>query len=116
MTRAEGQADRWLEHSRRKLAGVDLAASAETLGRVTHIADGIARVSGLPDVRLNELLHFEGGETGLALALDADSISAVLLDDVAGVEASARVSGSGEVVRVPVGPSLLGRKIGRAHV
>ena len=109
MTRAEGQADRWLEHSRRKLAGVDLAASAETLGRVTHIADGIARVSGLPDVRLNELLHFEGGETGLALALDADSISAVLLDDVAGVEASARVSGSGEVVRVPVGPSLLGR-------
>jgi len=48
---------------------------------VEHVSDGIASVSGLPDVRLNELLRFEGGRLGFALTLDADSIGAVLLDD-----------------------------------
>ena len=81
---------RWLEQSRRTLDEVKLTPRAETLGRVTHIADGMARISGLPDVRLNELVHFEGGETGLVLALDADTISAVLLDEASGVEAGTR--------------------------
>jgi F-type H+-transporting ATPase subunit alpha len=100
---------RWLDESRRKLAAVTLSPRAEMLGRVTHVADGIARISGLPNVRLNELLHFEGGETGLVLTLDADTLDAVLLDDITGVAADASVSGTGEVVRVPVGPALLGR-------
>lgn len=100
---------RWLERSRSRLADAGLAPRAETFGRVVHVADGIARIEGLPDVRLDELLHFETGETGLALALDADAISAVLLDDASRIEAGARVSGTGEVVRVPVGDALLGR-------
>ncbi|TNF05117.1 MAG: F0F1 ATP synthase subunit alpha, partial [Sphingomonadales bacterium] len=102
---------RWLARSRAALDRVSLAPCAETLGRVTHIADGMARISGLPDVRLNELVHFQGGETGLVLALDAETISAVLLDEASGVEAGMRVSGTGEVVRVPVGPGLMGRVI-----
>ncbi len=100
---------RWLERSRAALDRIELAPRAETLGRVVHIADGMARISGLPDVRLNELVHFEGGETGLVLALDAETISAVLLDEASRVEAGMRVSGTGEVVRVPVGPALMGR-------
>lgn len=99
----------WLAGQRAALAGIDLGSSAETFGRVIHVADGIARIDGLPDVRLNELLRFEGGETGLALTLDADAINAVLLDDPEGIEAGMRVSGLGEVVRVPVGTGLLGR-------
>lgn len=102
---------RWLDASRRRLARVELAPGAETLGRVVQVADGIARIAGLPDVRLDELLHFESGQTGLALALDRDAVSAVLLDEAAGVAAGARVSGTGEVVRVPVGPGLLGRVV-----
>lgn len=100
---------RWLAQSRRKLARVPLGPRAETFGRVVQIADGIARISGLPDVRLNELLNFENGETGLALTLDADAISAVLLDTAESIEAGMRVSGTGQVVRVPVGEGLLGR-------
>jgi len=99
----------WLARQRERLAGIALSAKAETFGRVTHVADGIARIQGLPEVRLNELLHFEGGQTGLALALDEDAISAVLFDDLTGIEAGTRVSGTGDVVRVPVGPDLLGR-------
>lgn len=101
----------WLERSRERLRGIDLAPQAESVGRVEHVADGIAQVSGLPDVRLNELLRFEGNRLGFALTLDRDLISVVLLDDGTSIEAGSRVAGTGEVVRVPVGPRLLGRVV-----
>ena len=113
MTQAtlDAPGDDWLARSRETLAATGLAAEAESLGRVERVGDGIALVSGLPDVCLNELLRFEGGRMGFALTLDADSISAVLLDDGDAIEAGSRVTGTGEVVRVPVGPGLLGRMV-----
>jgi len=99
----------WLARSRDRLARLDLRAVTETVGRVIHVADGIAFVSGLPDTQLNELLRFETGQTGLALTLESDSIGTVLLDDAEGIEAGSRVTGTGEILRVPVGPGLLGR-------
>lgn len=109
MSMPDSEADDWLARSRDTVARTALSHEAESIGRVEQIADGIARVSGLPDVRLNELLRFEGGQTGFALTLDADAISVVVLDDSAAIEAGARVTGTGEVVKVPVGPGLLGR-------
>jgi len=101
----------WLERSRARLAGTALAPQAESVGRVERVADGIAQVSGLPEVQLNELLRFEGGAAGFALALDPEAIGAVLLDEGGSIEAGTRVHGTGEVVRVPVGPGLLGRVV-----
>ena len=101
--------DPWLARCRETVARIDLTAQAETVGRVERVGDGIALVSGLPDACLNELLHFDGGRMGFALTLDADSIGAVLLDDGEAIEAGSRVTGTGEVVRIPVGPGLLGR-------
>ncbi|WP_338468169.1 F0F1 ATP synthase subunit alpha [Novosphingobium sp. ZN18A2] len=115
--RAEGGAPaaaedaRWLAQGRRALATVDLAPQARSFGTVVQVGDGIAHISGLPDVRLNELLHFEGGKTGLALALDEETISAIILDEADAIEAGTRVSGTGEVVQVPVGDGLLGRVV-----
>ncbi len=74
-----------------------------------RVADGIAVVSGLPDVRLDELVRFEHGQVGFALTLERESLGCVLLDDAGTIGAGDRVRGTGEVVRVPVGPSLLGR-------
>ena len=101
----------WLERARARLRETQLAPEARSVGRVEQIADGIARVSGLPDVELNELLHFEGGYTGFALTLDADAIGAVLLDNNPAIEAGSKVTGTGEVVRTPVGPGLMGRVV-----
>src|SRR5690606_16833556 len=56
------------------------------VGRVIEVGDGIARVSGLPDAAVNELLEFEGGLMGLALNLDEESIGAVVLGEVDEVE------------------------------
>ena len=106
-----GKADDWLVSSRATLARTQFAPQAETVGRVEHVSDGIASVSGLPDVRLNELLRFEGGRFGFALTLDADAIGAVLLDDGDAISAGSRVTGTGQVVEVPVGPGLLGRVV-----
>ncbi len=101
----------WLEQSREALARTALAPQALAIGRVERIADSIASISGLPDVRLSELLRFEGGRYGYALTLDADEIGAVLLDEGEAIAAGSRVTGTGEVVRVPVGPGLLGRVV-----
>jgi F-type H+-transporting ATPase subunit alpha len=81
----------------------------EQLGRVERVADGIALVSGLPGVRLDELVRFERGQTGFVLTLDRDVVGCILLDEAEGIEAGDRVRGSGEIARVPIGPGLLGR-------
>ena len=87
------------------------ARRAEQIGRVEEVGDGIALVSGLPDARLDELLQFEEGQSVSRKSLERDRIGCVLLDDVDGVEAGDRVRGTGDVVRAPVGPELLGRVV-----
>ena len=67
---------------KKNLEGFEPSLEARTVGRVTEVGDGIARVSGLPDAGVNELLEFEDGTVGLALNLDEDSIGAVVLGDV----------------------------------
>ncbi len=80
------------------------ARAREQIGRVEEVGDGIALISGLPDARLDELLHFDKGQFGFAQTLDATAIGCVLLDDVDAIEAGDSVRGTGDVVRVPVGP------------
>jgi F-type H+/Na+-transporting ATPase subunit alpha len=110
-TMLDSPADVWLEQSNARLAKAQPGAQANAVGRVEHVADGIALVSGLPDVRLNELLRFDGERFGFALTLDADTIGAVLLDDGDAITAGSIVTGTGQVVQVPVGPGLLGRVV-----
>ncbi len=110
-TDADTRADGWLEAARAKLGGAALGPQAEQIGRVEEVGDGIAMVSGLPDVRLDELLRFGKGQFGFAQMLEHDRVGCVLLDDGDGVEAGDTVRGTGDVVRVPVGPALLGRVV-----
>lgn len=103
--------DRWLLEAKARVSAAALAPTTEQVGRVEAVADGIALVSGLPEARFDELLRFEGGQTGYAATLDRDLVGCVLLDDAEGLEAGSRVRSTGEVVRVPVGPALLGRTV-----
>jgi len=106
-----GLSERWQTTARQALDEAALGAVAEEVGQVLSVGDGIATISGLPSLRLYELLRFEQGQLGYALTLDEDSASCVLLDDAGKLQAGARARGTGEVVRVPVGPELLGRVI-----
>ena len=103
--------ENWLAAAQSRVAEARLGPAAEEIGRVEHVADGIALVSGLPGARLDELLRFDQGQFGYAQVLDEGSIGCVLLDAVDTVVAGDRVRGTGDVVRVPVGPALLGRVV-----
>ncbi|MCP3910661.1 MAG: F0F1 ATP synthase subunit alpha [Actinomycetia bacterium] len=81
------------------------------VGRVIEVGDGIARVSGLPDAAVNELLEFDGGLQALALNLDEESIGAVVLGDVEGIHEGQMVRSTGDILNVPVGDGLLGRVV-----
>ena len=101
--------DAWLDTARATLGLVSLGPRSEQIGRVEEVSDGVALVSGLPNVRLDELLRFKNGQFGYAQVLEQDRIACVVLDDLDGINAGDTVRGTGDVVRVPVGPALLGR-------
>ncbi len=96
---------------KKHLEGFEPSLEARTVGRIAIVGDGIARVSGLPGCAVNELLEFEDGTVGLALNLDEESIGAVVLGDVEGIEEGQTVKATGNILAVPVGDGLLGRVV-----
>lgn len=108
---ANAQADHWLEGASERLNAARLGPQADAIGRVEEVGDGIALISGLPNVGLDELLRFDKGQFGFAQVLERDRVGCVLLDEADSIEAGDAVRAGGDVVRVPVGPALLGRII-----
>jgi F-type H+-transporting ATPase subunit alpha len=96
---------------KKNLEGFTPDVSLTQVGRVIEVGDGIARVSGLPDAAVNELLEFESGVVGLALNLDEESIGAVVLGEVDSIEEGQSVKATGEILSVPVGDGVLGRVV-----
>ena len=96
---------------RKNLDGFEPSLEQTQVGRVLEVGDGIARVSGLPDVAVNELLQFESGTFGLALNLDEHSIGAVVLGEVDDIEERQTVRATGDILSLPVGDGLLGRVV-----
>jgi F-type H+/Na+-transporting ATPase subunit alpha len=96
---------------RKNLEGFDPQVTAGQVGRVIEVGDGIARVSGLPNAAVNEMLEFEGGIIGLALNLDEESIGAVILGDVTHIQEGQAVRATGEILSIPVGDGVLGRVV-----
>ncbi len=81
------------------------------IGVLTHVGGGIAHVSGLPHLTSEELVEFRGGQLGIAVNLEPESIGVVLLGASAGLSAGSEVRATGRVVDTPVGEGLLGRVI-----
>src|SRR5262244_1214811 len=104
-------ADQIAEALRKHVGGFQAEVEKARVGRVLEVGDGIARVSGLPDTAVNELLEFEGGQLGFALNLDEDSIGAVVLGEVDELEEGQTVRATGRILSIPVGDSLLGRVV-----
>jgi F-type H+-transporting ATPase subunit alpha len=99
------------EALRRHVAEFSPSAGTEQVGRIVEVGDGIARVSGLPGAKVNELLEFEDGTLGLAMNLDEETIGAVVLGSVEGIDEEQVVRATGRILSVPVGDALLGRVV-----
>lgn len=80
-------------------------------GTVILVGDGIARASGLDKCMANELVEFENGEFGMALNLEENSVSIVILGSDVGLKEGSVVKRTGRVVSVPVGEAMIGRVV-----
>ena len=94
-----------------EIASARVATARQSVGVIREIADGVARVEGLADVMLNEMLDFGGGITGLALELDETEVGVIVLGDYTKLQEGNEVRATGKLLEVPVGKSLLGRVV-----
>ena len=86
-------------------------SSMQSVGTVLSVGDGVARVWGLDDCMMNELLEFPGGVRGVALNLEEDNVGCVLLGHATAVKEGDTVRGTGKIISVPTGHQLLGRVV-----
>ncbi|OGE81082.1 MAG: F0F1 ATP synthase subunit alpha [Candidatus Doudnabacteria bacterium RIFCSPHIGHO2_12_FULL_48_11] len=100
-----------IEQLKAKIEKFQTEAKAETVGTVLSVGDGIARVSGLSEVKASEMLEFGSGTLGVALNLEQDSIGAILLGEYEHIKQGDKVKGTGKILSVPVGVTLIGRVI-----
>jgi F0F1-type ATP synthase beta subunit len=91
------------------IAGVKTTASKQNVGEIREIGDGVARIEGLSDAMLNEMIDLGHGITGLALNLDETEVGVVIMGDYTELEEGDEVRATGKLLQVPVGKALLGR-------
>lgn len=94
---------------RKQLSDFDRKIEVYQIGTVLSVGDGIARVHGLADCMLGELVTFAGGITGMALNLEEDNVGVVIFGDVARIKEGDEVRRTNTIASVPVGESLVGR-------
>jgi F-type H+-transporting ATPase subunit alpha len=100
-----------LQEIESQIAGLKTAVTKSNVGIVREIGDGAAKIEGLSDVMLNEMIEFPGGVYGLALNLEETEVGCVLLGSGEGIKAGDEVKTTGRLLSVPVGRSLLGRVV-----
>ena len=93
------------------ITGARTAAARQSVGVIREIGDGVAKVEGLADVMLNEMLDFGHGITGLALSLEETEVGVIVLGDYTRLEEGGEVRATGKLLQVPVGKALLGRVV-----
>ncbi|HTF92299.1 MAG TPA: F0F1 ATP synthase subunit alpha, partial [Verrucomicrobiae bacterium] len=100
-----------LEEIETQIAGLKTSTTKSNVGVVRETGDGVARIEGLSDVMLNEMIEFPSGVFGLALNLEETEVGAILLGDSTKVSEGDEVKTTGKLLQVPVGKALLGRVV-----
>lgn len=95
----------------RSLEGYKPHLKLEEIGAVSFVGSGIARITGLPNVKSEELISFPGDRLGIAFNLDPSEVAVVMLDESEMIKAGQEVRRTGRVMDVPVGDELLGRVV-----
>src|SRR3989339_1804287 len=105
-----------VESLKKQLKEVKLKTTAEKVGKVVEIGDGIARITGLSECMAGEMLEFVSKENsepvfGVALNLEEDIIGAMVLGEYIAIREGDTVKGTGKILSVPVGDKLIGRVV-----
>jgi len=94
-----------------QIAGLKKSAAWENVGVIREIGDGVAKVEGLADAMLNEMIDLGRGITGLALNLEESEVGVIILGDYTQLQEGDEARTTGKVLQVPVGMGLLGRVV-----
>jgi F-type H+-transporting ATPase subunit alpha len=100
-----------LQEIEAQIAGAKTATAKQNVGIVREIGDGVAKIEGLTDTMLNEMLDFGDGTIGLALNLEETEVGAVILGDYTKIKEGSEVRTTGKLLQVPVGKAMLGRVV-----
>ena len=100
-----------LEEIETKIAALKTSTTKSNVGVVRETGDGVARIEGLSDVMLNEMIEFPNGLFGLALNLEETEVGAILLGDNTKISEGNEAKTTGKLLQVPVGKALLGRVV-----
>ncbi|UCD65209.1 MAG: F0F1 ATP synthase subunit alpha [Candidatus Zixiibacteriota bacterium] len=96
---------------KREIEKYETALEMESVGTVLQVGDGIARVWGLEDVQMSELIQFPGDIIGLVLNLEEDNVGAAIFGSDTQINEGDQVRRTGRVASVPVGDALVGRVV-----
>jgi F-type H+-transporting ATPase subunit alpha len=100
-----------LQEIEAQISGAKTTTDKQNVGVVREIGDGVAKIEGLTDTMLNEMLDFGNGVTGLALNLEETEVGAIILGDYTKIKEGDEVRTTGKLLQVPVGKGLLGRVV-----
>src|SRR3989454_4967995 len=94
-----------------QIAGAKTAVAKQNVGTIRELGDGVARIEGLTDAMLNEMIDLGNGVTGLVLNLEEAEVGVVVLGDYTQLKEGGEARTTGKLLQVPVGRGLLGRVV-----
>jgi len=100
-----------LNEIKAQIAGAKMTSAKQNVGVIREVGDGVARIEGLSDAMLNEMIDLGNGVTGLALNLDETEVGVVILGDYTQLKEGGEARTTGKLLQVPVGKGLLGRVV-----
>jgi F-type H+/Na+-transporting ATPase subunit alpha len=100
-----------VEELEAQIAGAKATTAKQNVGVIREIGDGVAKIEGLTDAMLNEMIDLGNGITGLALNLEETEVGVIVLGDYTRLKAGAQARTTGKLLQVPVGKGLLGRVV-----
>ena len=103
-----------VEQLKEQITNFKAGIKHETVGRVMEIGDGIARIEGISEVMMSEMLEFKaasGSVYGMALNLEEDRVGAIILGDYLGIKEGDEVRCLNKILEVPVGNGVIGRVV-----
>ncbi|KKQ55259.1 MAG: ATP synthase subunit alpha [Parcubacteria group bacterium GW2011_GWA2_38_13] len=103
--------DQIIENLKQQITRYQSEVKTESVGKVIEVGDGIARVSGLQDAMMSEMLDFGKGIFGVVLNLEEESIGVIVLGEYQHLKEGDLVKKTGRILEVPVGDALVGRVV-----
>src|SRR5512135_1822120 len=103
--------DKLLQEIEAQIAGAKATTAKQNVGTIREVGDGVAKIEGLADAMLNEMIDLGHGITGLALNLEETEVGVIILGDYTQLKEGGEARTTGKLLQVPVGKGLLGRVV-----